>query len=264
MKKTTDGSDLQSLPSIGPSLARDLRDLGFRSSEDLRGANPERMYADLRELRGTRIDPCVLYSFRCAVHAASTDDDDPELRKWWNWKDRLVLLAIFVLAGAASLSLTSCMESAWRPDELSAREFVVDSLHIGVTDNPGGGESEMAFFLGYSFRHADGYVSTIELNSDLFGSSFHIVYPPAYCVETETHRDWSGSFEHEGSLSFHLSAVDTLAFEVVVSGWFLRCGNHVDPWLTYLESFTVVDSVRVPVTLDEAVAASCRVGTVFD
>ena len=88
MKKTTDGSDLQSLPSIGPSLARDLVDLGFRASSDLRGRDPEKMYADLCELRGERIDRCVLYSFRCAVNAVDSDDGDPELRKWWNWKGR--------------------------------------------------------------------------------------------------------------------------------------------------------------------------------
>jgi hypothetical protein len=79
---------LQSLPSIGPSLAQDLRDLGFHAPDDLRGWDPEKMYADLCKLRGQRIDPCVLYSFRCAVYAATSGDKDPELRKWWNWKDR--------------------------------------------------------------------------------------------------------------------------------------------------------------------------------
>ena len=79
---------LQSLPGIGPSLAQDLIDLGFHQPRDLRGANPESMYADLCEIRGEHIDRCVLYAFRCAVHVARTDDPDPELRKWWNWKDR--------------------------------------------------------------------------------------------------------------------------------------------------------------------------------
>jgi hypothetical protein len=88
MKKTTDPNDLRSLPSIGPSLARDLQDLGFHTPGDLHGQDPERMFADLCELRGERIDRCVLYSFRCAVHAATSGDSDPELQKWWNWKDR--------------------------------------------------------------------------------------------------------------------------------------------------------------------------------
>lgn len=88
MKKPTDTNELQSLPSIGPSLARDLRDLGLHVPEDLHGQDPEKMFSDLCELRGQSIDRCVLYSFRCAVYAVVSDDEDPELRKWWNWKDR--------------------------------------------------------------------------------------------------------------------------------------------------------------------------------
>ena len=88
MKKTINSNDLQSLPSIGPSLARDLRDLGFSSPSDLHNQNPEKMFTDLCDLRGQKIDRCVLYSFRCAVYATTSNDSDPELAKWWNWKDR--------------------------------------------------------------------------------------------------------------------------------------------------------------------------------
>ncbi|MGA3073400.1 MAG: helix-hairpin-helix domain-containing protein, partial [Bryobacteraceae bacterium] len=31
---------------------------------------------------------CVLYVFRCAVYFASEAEHDPELLKWWNWKDQ--------------------------------------------------------------------------------------------------------------------------------------------------------------------------------
>lgn len=36
------------------------------------------------------MDPCVLYTYRCAVYVAETaqDKQQPELRKWWNWKDK--------------------------------------------------------------------------------------------------------------------------------------------------------------------------------
>ena len=88
MKKTTDSTDLRSLPSIGPRLAEELNILGFRSPGDLHGQDPEKMFVELCEIRGQKIDRCVLYSFRCAVHAIDFDDDDPEMRKWWNWKDR--------------------------------------------------------------------------------------------------------------------------------------------------------------------------------
>ncbi|MGW8265233.1 MAG: helix-hairpin-helix domain-containing protein [Longimicrobiales bacterium] len=79
---------LRSIPGIGPSLARDLRDLGYGEVEALRGEDPEEMYDRLIRIRGERQDPCVLYVFRCAVYFASTSDPDPELLKWWAWKDR--------------------------------------------------------------------------------------------------------------------------------------------------------------------------------
>lgn len=88
MKKPTDSTDLMSLPGIGPSLAQDLRDLRFHSPLDLHGQDPEKMYSNLCELRGGAIDRCVLYCFRCAVHAVDSNDEDPDLRKWWNWKDK--------------------------------------------------------------------------------------------------------------------------------------------------------------------------------
>ena len=80
--------ELQSIPSIGPSLARDLRALGIARVTDLRRRNPERMYIQLNGLRGRRQDPCVLYSFRCAVYYARTPRPIPKLLKWWNWKNR--------------------------------------------------------------------------------------------------------------------------------------------------------------------------------
>ena len=83
-------NDLQGIPGIGPSMAQDLVDLGFRETSDLRGQDPEKMYADLCELRGERIDRCVLYVFRCAVYFSSGETHDVELLKWWNWKGREV------------------------------------------------------------------------------------------------------------------------------------------------------------------------------
>ncbi len=79
---------LRIIPGIGPSLAEDLRFLGYRAVEDLKGADPEAMYGELNRRTGTRQDPCVLYLFRCAVYFASRQRHDPELLKWWNWKHR--------------------------------------------------------------------------------------------------------------------------------------------------------------------------------
>ncbi|HEY9445112.1 MAG TPA: helix-hairpin-helix domain-containing protein [Gemmatimonadales bacterium] len=80
--------ELQSLPAIGPSLAADLRAVGVRRVADLTRRDPERLYAQLNRLRGTRQDPCVLYAFRCAAYAARTARPRPALLKWWNWKNR--------------------------------------------------------------------------------------------------------------------------------------------------------------------------------
>jgi hypothetical protein len=79
--------DLQVIPGIGPSLAQDLVDLGIRRVSDLKGRDPQVLYRRLEKLAGTRMDPCVLYTFRCAVYYASTPLPKPRLLKWWNWKD---------------------------------------------------------------------------------------------------------------------------------------------------------------------------------
>ena len=78
---------LETIPGVGPSIAKALSDLGIREVSDLRSSDPERMFTELCELRGEPIDRCVLYVFRCAVYFASETHPDPELLKWWNWKD---------------------------------------------------------------------------------------------------------------------------------------------------------------------------------
>jgi hypothetical protein len=80
--------ELQQLPAIGPRMAEDLRQLGVCSIKDLARRDPERLYTRLCEITGQRQDPCVLYTFRCAVYAARTKKPDPELLKWWKWKLR--------------------------------------------------------------------------------------------------------------------------------------------------------------------------------
>jgi predicted RecB family nuclease len=86
--KTTSADDLLLIPGVGKSIARDLRDLGITRVADLRHADPEALYDGLCARRGAHIDRCVLYVFRCAVYFASEEQHDPELLKWWNWKDR--------------------------------------------------------------------------------------------------------------------------------------------------------------------------------
>ena len=87
-KRRSGMNPLEVIPGIGPSMAEDLNDLGIFALTDLEGKDPSAMYDELNRLRGVRNDPCVLYVFRCAVYFAETKDPDPELLKWWNWKDR--------------------------------------------------------------------------------------------------------------------------------------------------------------------------------
>jgi hypothetical protein len=79
---------LQRIPGVGPSIARDLHDLGIDRVAQLRRARPQKLYDDLCALRGAHQDRCVLYVFRCAVYFAGSRRHDPALLKWWNWKDR--------------------------------------------------------------------------------------------------------------------------------------------------------------------------------
>ncbi len=83
-------SPLLQIPWIWKVIARDLVEMGFIEVSDLRGQNPEIIYEMANKLRGSKQDPCLLYTFRCAVYFADTPPEkrDPELLKWWNWKDR--------------------------------------------------------------------------------------------------------------------------------------------------------------------------------
>lgn len=80
-------TDLQRVPWVGPSTERALLEVGVKRADELRLQQPDELYDRLCDVRGERIDPCVKYVFRCAVYWATTPDPDPELLKWWNWKD---------------------------------------------------------------------------------------------------------------------------------------------------------------------------------
>ena len=86
-EKTKALKDLQALSGVGKSIARDLYDLGFRSPGEFKGRDPEILYRKLCELRGTKVDRCMLYVFRCVVYAVSAPCPDPDKLKWWRWKD---------------------------------------------------------------------------------------------------------------------------------------------------------------------------------
>ena len=86
--QTNTNTDLTTIPGVGPSIESCLVELGIGAVSELRGRNPDRLYEDLCALRGERLDPCVKYTFRCAVYFASNEVHEPALLQWWNWKER--------------------------------------------------------------------------------------------------------------------------------------------------------------------------------
>lgn len=78
---------LNTIPGFGKASVRDLNNLGMHKLADLKGKDPEIMYADLEKVHRSHVDRCVLYGFREAVYFAE-GGRDPEKLKWWNWKDR--------------------------------------------------------------------------------------------------------------------------------------------------------------------------------
>ena len=79
---------LEVIPGIGKALSKKLNLIGIRQISDLKNRDPEKLYRKLEKTIGAHIDRCVLYTFRCAVYYASHGRHDPELLKWWNWKDK--------------------------------------------------------------------------------------------------------------------------------------------------------------------------------
>lgn len=75
------------IPGVGKSIAQDFWDIGLRSLDDLKDADPDALYDKLCAYQGCKVDRCMLYVFRCAIYFASEKQHDPELLKWWNWKD---------------------------------------------------------------------------------------------------------------------------------------------------------------------------------
>ncbi len=80
--------EFQCIPGVGKSISMDLWNMGFRAVQELQNQDPEEMYVKFCVQQGMHVDRCLLYVFRCAVYYASNAQHDPELLKWWNWKDK--------------------------------------------------------------------------------------------------------------------------------------------------------------------------------
>ncbi|NTW69668.1 MAG: mitomycin resistance protein [Chlorobiaceae bacterium] len=75
--------ELTDLPNIGTSIARDLRQIGISSPEQLAGRSALEMYHDLCRITDTRQDPCVLDVFMSVTSFMSGG----EPRTWWSFTE---------------------------------------------------------------------------------------------------------------------------------------------------------------------------------
>ena len=72
---------LEQLPNIGPSLAANLRLIGIRTPQDLRGKDAFVLYQRLCAVTGQRQDPCVLDTFMAATDFMAGAPAAP----WWTY-----------------------------------------------------------------------------------------------------------------------------------------------------------------------------------
>lgn len=84
-KKVLD--EFRRIPTLGIETAKDLWNLGFRSIEELKGKEPNRLYEKMCQIQNLKLDRCVLYMFRYLVYYAENENPDPNKLKWWAWKD---------------------------------------------------------------------------------------------------------------------------------------------------------------------------------
>lgn len=80
-----DERKLRDLASVGPATLADFDSLGITSVSQLRRRSPQRMYRQLCQQKGQRIDPCCLDVFVAAVAQAKDPDLPVERRLWWYW-----------------------------------------------------------------------------------------------------------------------------------------------------------------------------------
>ena len=79
---------LEQIPGVGKRIAHDMRNIGINSVGDLKGQRAEQLYQKLCSFKASPVDRCMLYVFRSAIYYAENTQHDPELLKWWNWKDK--------------------------------------------------------------------------------------------------------------------------------------------------------------------------------
>ena len=71
----------EDIPTVGPAVAGDLRQLGITTPGDLPGRDPYALYDDLCRITGHRHDPCLLDTFMTALRYT----EGAPKRPWWEY-----------------------------------------------------------------------------------------------------------------------------------------------------------------------------------
>lgn len=86
--KRSELKKIKQIPGVGEAIAQDFWDIGIHSVDQLKDQSAEQLYQKLCSFKASPVDKCMLYVFRCAVYYASNTKHNPQLLKWWNWKDK--------------------------------------------------------------------------------------------------------------------------------------------------------------------------------
>lgn len=81
-------TELREIPGVGKETEKDLIALGYTTMAALAHADPEELYQRECAMKGTVVDRCQLYVYRCAVYYCNAEHPEPEKCKWWYWKDQ--------------------------------------------------------------------------------------------------------------------------------------------------------------------------------
>jgi hypothetical protein len=74
-------TELTALRNVGPAVARRLVDLGITAPDQLRGRDPEELFARMCERAGRAEDPCLLYTLQAVI----VEVDGGPSRPWWEY-----------------------------------------------------------------------------------------------------------------------------------------------------------------------------------
>jgi len=85
--KQVAAKQLEQIPGVGKNIAQHMRNIGINSVDDLKDQKAEQLYQKLCDFKASPVDRCMLYVFRSAIYYAENSTHDPNLLKWWNWKD---------------------------------------------------------------------------------------------------------------------------------------------------------------------------------